>query len=51
MIMKKFIVVATLIASALCSYGPRMSYDQLYCNTPTITSTSTCWTELTVTYE
>jgi hypothetical protein len=49
--MKRLIVVATLLASALCSYGPRTTFDQLYCNTPTISSTSTCWSEVTVTYE
>jgi len=48
--MKRILVAATLLATALCSYGPRQAYDQLYCDTPTITSTSTCWTELTVTY-
>jgi hypothetical protein len=48
--MKRFLLVATLLASAICSYGPRTTFDQLYCNTPTISSTSTCWVEATTYY-
>jgi hypothetical protein len=43
-------LVATLLATALVGVPTQHSYDQLYCDTPTITATSTCWTEMTTYY-